>query len=67
MSANINGDFNYFTDKVFSPHLIDTTNLTVAIYPTRASTSGSYTVYYSAIGYPERRYIEPSAIYNNNT
>lgn len=66
-TANINGDFNYLTDSTFSPDLTDTTNLTVAIYPTGADTSGDYVVYYSGTGYTERRYAETSAIYNNNT
>ena len=63
----IRGTFYYLTSSVFSPILAATTNLSVAIYPTGASTSGSYVVYYSAAGFPERRYTETTAIYNNNT
>lgn len=66
-NANAEGTFNYLTSSVFSPSLTATNNLSVAIYPTGASTSGDYVVYYSGVGYTERRYSDNNAIYNNNT
>lgn len=66
-NANVKGTFNYLTNSKFEPSLSNTNNLTIAIYPTGANTTGDYVVYYSGDGYPERRYSVTSAIYNNKT
>jgi hypothetical protein len=66
-NAIVSGTFNYLTNSIFYPSLTNTNNLTIAIYPPKANTTGSYVVYYSAPTYPQRRYAVTNAIYNNNT
>jgi len=66
ISGNIDGTFNYLEGTV-DFDVEGETNFSLAIYPEGATTSGNYTIYYSAAGHPERRYNEPLAVYSNNT
>ena len=66
--VDVSGTINYTSNGIPRTYTIDETTVdsfSVCISPSYAEFTGVYNLFYSAAIYPERRYYENTAIYNN--